>query len=86
MDLGLPASRARRRLFAWTQKKAEAFKMEFDRANPAGTSIDAVNDWLRARALYAGPSHMNDFGTGDVLVELFEDKSPHWYCGSFDCL
>ena len=69
-----------RRIHAENMRKAETFKVEFDRANPVGTYVDDVNHWLQSRDLHL-TSSMNEFGGGDVLLELFTENSPLWYCG-----
>jgi hypothetical protein len=60
--------------------QAEEYKAEFDRRVPPGTSLPAVKEFLQSqdrRIL----NELGERGTGEALVELFQEKSIRWYCG-----
>jgi hypothetical protein len=69
-----------RRAHARNIAKAEALKREFDKDVLAGTSLAAVEDYLRSKGLQIG-SELGRDGTGSVLVELVQEESTSWYCG-----
>ncbi|HZT76768.1 MAG TPA: hypothetical protein VFA27_08925 [Vicinamibacterales bacterium] len=70
--------------------KAEAFKKVFDRDVRPGASFEEVLTYLTVHNLHFGPVGLespNDVpppieGTGDLEVQMFREKSPHWYCGN----
>jgi hypothetical protein len=64
--------------------QAEAYKAEFDRRVPHGTSLLAVKEFLQAQdrhILNEVPEWGTGEATGEGLVELFQEKSIRWYCG-----
>jgi hypothetical protein len=64
--------------------QAAAYKTEFDRRVPSGTSLPAVREFLQAQDRHI-LNELPDWGTGEAtgqgLVELFQGKSIRWYCG-----
>jgi hypothetical protein len=64
--------------------QAAAYKTEFDRRVPTGTSLAAVKEFLQAQDRHI-LNELPDWGTGETtgqgLVELFQGKSIRWYCG-----
>ena len=75
----------RQRIHAENMAKAELFKREFDAHLPAGTSLPAVEEYLRGKAVEAtrsmGYRDGRDF-VKELMIEVASERSVHWYCGS----
>ena len=64
--------------------QAAAYKTEFDKQVPPGTSLPEVKKFLQAqdrRILNELPDWGTGQATGEGLLELFQGKSVRWYCG-----
>ena len=64
--------------------QAEAYKADFDRQVPRGTTLLAVKEFLQTQDRHI-LNEVPDWGTGEAtgegLLELFQEKSIRWYCG-----
>ena len=64
--------------------QAQAYKADFDRQVPRGTTLLAVKEFLQTqdrRILNEVPDWGTGEATGEGLLELFQEKSIRWYCG-----
>ena len=66
--------------------KAEEFKRQFDRDIPVGTTLDAVEQYLRTKAVKVQPSY--ETGQGKMIIralriEVVEGLSPFFGCGRY---
>jgi hypothetical protein len=60
--------------------QAAAYKTEFDKQVPPGTSLPDVEKFLQAQDRHI-LNKLPDWGTGEGLLELFQGRSIRWYCG-----
>jgi hypothetical protein len=73
-----------RRAYEQHMLQAEAYKADFDRQVPRGTTLRAVKEFLQTQDRHI-LNEVPDWGTGEAtgegLLELFQGKSIRWYCG-----
>jgi hypothetical protein len=69
------------RIHARHMVEGERYKLTFDRRFPIGTSLKAVEQYLREQGLVVRESMSAEHG-GQLLVEVFTEESPSWYCGT----
>lgn len=74
----------RQRIHDGNMAKAELFKREFDAHVAAGTSLAAVDEYLRAKPVNVtrstGFRDGRDF-VKELMIETANERSVHWYCG-----
>src|SRR5215213_2987723 len=74
----------RQRIHDANMAKAELFRREFDAHVAAGTSLAAVDEYLRDKAVHVtrstGFRDDRDF-VKELMIETANERSLHWYCG-----
>ena len=75
----------RRRIHAENVVKAEHFKREFDAHVPKGTTLTAVEDYLRSKPVKVQRSmgfHDGRDFVKELMIEVAAERSVNWYCGT----
>jgi hypothetical protein len=75
----------RRLVHAQNMAKAEQFKHEFDATVPKGTTLAAVEDYLKTQGVNVQQSlGLRDGRTfvQELMIEVVTERSINWYCGT----